>query len=95
MDIRHGQGMAHNAPKPRDIGHLDQTLVLSNIVEQSLIGIDDSIGLHLSFPRNLPPVIIHLLYLDFFICHNTHPFDRKIISHLFMDSWSDKAIESE
>jgi hypothetical protein len=67
MDIRHRQGMAHNAWKPCDIGHLDQTLVLSNIGEQSFIGIDDSIGPHLSFSRNSPPIIIYLLYLDLYI----------------------------
>jgi hypothetical protein len=87
MDIRHGQGMAYNARKPCDVGYLGQTLILSNVVEQSLIGIDDSIGPHLSLARNSPPIIIYLLDLDSLIRHDTHSFDRRITSPPFMDSW--------
>jgi hypothetical protein len=56
--------MAHNAREPCDIGYLDQTLVFSNVVEQLLIGIDDSVGPHPSFARNSPPVVINLLDVD-------------------------------
>ena len=63
VDIRHGQAGVLNTGQKGDIGHLVGGLVLLELVEQALVGVNQAVHAHalLVAPGNAPAAFIDLL----------------------------------
>src|SRR5690554_4614840 len=58
MDVGHRQRCFDDAGQVRDVGHLLERGVLTDVLHHGLVGVDDSLDAHLAFAGNAPPPFI-------------------------------------